>query len=78
MIRTLVAILRGWLWIGALVVGLVVLEVVSGLALRASDSRAPREIDGQVSRLKLETLGVAIDTLTPEQERYLASWSEGT
>jgi adenosylhomocysteinase len=38
----------------------------------------PREIDGQVARLKLETLGVTIDTLTPEQERYLSSWSEGT
>lgn len=38
----------------------------------------PHEIDSQVARLKLETLGVRIDTLSPEQERYLASWSEGT
>jgi adenosylhomocysteinase len=38
----------------------------------------PHEIDQQVARLKLETLGVNIDVLTPEQEKYLASWSEGT
>jgi adenosylhomocysteinase len=38
----------------------------------------PRDIDQTVARLKLESMGVAIDQLTPEQERYLASWSEGT
>jgi adenosylhomocysteinase len=38
----------------------------------------PAEIDREVARLKLESLGVAIDKLTPEQEEYLASWSEGT
>jgi adenosylhomocysteinase len=38
----------------------------------------PVEIDREVARLKLESLGVAIDKLTPEQEEYLASWSEGT
>ncbi|MBI4462534.1 MAG: adenosylhomocysteinase [Acidobacteria bacterium] len=38
----------------------------------------PEEIDRQVARLKLEAMGVAIDKLTPEQESYLASWSEGT
>ncbi len=38
----------------------------------------PREIDRRIARLKLETMGVAIDTLTPEQEAYLASWEEGT
>ena len=38
----------------------------------------PKEIDEQVARLKLEALDVAIDELTPEQERYLASWNEGT
>jgi adenosylhomocysteinase len=31
-----------------------------------------------VARLKLESMGVKIDKLTPEQEEYLASWSEGT
>ena len=38
----------------------------------------PTEIDQTVARLKLESLGVTIDKLTPEQEEYLASWSEGT
>ena len=38
----------------------------------------PSEIDETVSRLKLETMGVRIDTLTPEQEKYLTSWEMGT
>ena len=38
----------------------------------------PEEIDQEIARLKLETMGVRIDTLTPEQEKYLASWEEGT
>lgn len=38
----------------------------------------PEEIEHFVARLKLETMGLAIDALTPEQEKYLASWQEGT
>ena len=38
----------------------------------------PEGIDRQVARLKLQAMHVAIDTLTPEQEKYLASWEEGT
>jgi len=38
----------------------------------------PEELDKKVARMKLESMGVKIDRLTPEQERYLASWSEGT
>jgi adenosylhomocysteinase len=38
----------------------------------------PREIDEEIARLKLETMGVVIDRLTEEQARYLASWDEGT
>jgi adenosylhomocysteinase len=38
----------------------------------------PEELDKRVARLKLESMGVKIDRLTPEQEEYLASWSEGT
>jgi adenosylhomocysteinase len=38
----------------------------------------PEEIDREIARLKLETLGVEIDELTEEQARYLASWDEGT
>ncbi len=38
----------------------------------------PEDIDKQIAKLKLESMGVSIDKLTPEQEHYLASWSEGT
>jgi len=38
----------------------------------------PEEIDKQVARLKLDSMGIEIDSLTPEQQRYLASWQEGT
>lgn len=38
----------------------------------------PREIDDTVARLKLSSIGVNIDTLTEEQERYLNSWELGT
>jgi len=38
----------------------------------------PEDLDKKVARLKLEAMGVKIDKLTPEQEEYLASWSEGT
>ena len=38
----------------------------------------PDEIDREVARLKLATLGLEIDSLTAEQERYLSSWQEGT
>ena len=38
----------------------------------------PEEIDKEIARLKLETMGIAIDTLTAEQERYLSSWDQGT
>lgn len=38
----------------------------------------PEEIDRAVARLKLDTLGVAIDTMTPEQVEYMQSWKSGT
>jgi adenosylhomocysteinase len=38
----------------------------------------PDEIDREIARLKLETMGVEIDKLTEEQAKYLASWDEGT
>lgn len=38
----------------------------------------PRNIDKEIARLKLEAMGIHIDRLTPEQEKYLASWEEGT
>jgi len=38
----------------------------------------PQDIDQQIARLKLESMGIQVDKLTPEQEQYLASWTEGT
>jgi len=38
----------------------------------------PEEIDREIARLKLAAMGVEIDTLTPEQEKYLASYDLGT
>jgi adenosylhomocysteinase len=38
----------------------------------------PEDIDAEIARLKLYTMGVEIDTLTAEQEKYLASWDQGT
>jgi len=38
----------------------------------------PEHLDQQIARLKLESMNVTIDKLTPEQEHYLASWNEGT
>jgi adenosylhomocysteinase len=38
----------------------------------------PEEIDSEIARLKLETMGISIDKLTEEQANYLASWNEGT
>jgi len=38
----------------------------------------PEEIDREIARLKLEAMGVQIDTLTPQQIAYLNSWEEGT
>jgi adenosylhomocysteinase len=46
--------------------------------LRPAVYPVPTEIDQSVARLKLESLGVTIDKLSAEQEKYLASWSEGT
>jgi len=38
----------------------------------------PENLDKEVARMKLESMGVKIDRLTAEQEHYLSSWSEGT
>ena len=38
----------------------------------------PKEVDDQIARLQLKALGVKIDSLTPEQKKYLESWQEGT
>jgi adenosylhomocysteinase len=46
--------------------------------LEARVYTVPKEIDDEVARLKLASLGVEIDTLTAEQVKYLNSWDEGT
>lgn len=38
----------------------------------------PEEMDKEIARLKLKSMGISIDKLTPEQEKYLSSWQEGT
>ncbi|OGS45457.1 MAG: adenosylhomocysteinase [Elusimicrobia bacterium RIFOXYD2_FULL_34_15] len=38
----------------------------------------PKDIDENIAKLKLESLGAKIDKLTPEQKKYLSSWQEGT
>ncbi len=48
----------------------------SGLDRKVYD--VPKPIDREVSRLKLKSMGMSLDTLTPEQEKYLNSWQEGT
>jgi adenosylhomocysteinase len=38
----------------------------------------PADIDNEIARLKLATMGIDLDTLSEEQAKYLASWDEGT
>jgi adenosylhomocysteinase len=38
----------------------------------------PLEIDSWIAQLKLQSIGLEIDQLTPEQQTYLNSWKEGT
>jgi adenosylhomocysteinase len=40
--------------------------------------RLPLAVDQEIARLKLQSMAIAIDTLTPEQIEYLASWDAGT
>jgi adenosylhomocysteinase len=49
-----------------------------GHALAAKVHRLPFELDRTIAQMKLASLGMEIDTLTAEQEAYLASWREGT
>ena len=58
------------------------LRRVHGEARHGAEARrctpVPEHLDQQIAKLKLESMGVQIDKLTPEQEHYLASWYEGT
>jgi adenosylhomocysteinase len=48
--------------------------VVNGDSLEHKVLDVPKELDEEIARLKLESLGVEIDELTPEQQEYLSSW----
>jgi adenosylhomocysteinase len=52
--------------------------VKNGAALDPGVHAVPEEIDREVARLKLESLGIEIDSLSEEQRRYLHSWEQGT
>jgi adenosylhomocysteinase len=52
--------------------------IQQGSHLTAQVYGVPVEIDREVARLKLESMGVEIDRLTAEQEAYLTSWEHGT
>ena len=49
-----------------------------GSSLEVKVHRVPEEIDRTIAQFKLKTMGINIDKLTPEQKKYLSSWSEGT
>jgi hypothetical protein len=49
-----------------------------GKKLEEQVHRAPKQNDSEIARLKLRSMGIDIDKLTPEQKPYLASWQEGT
>jgi adenosylhomocysteinase len=52
--------------------------VKHGRTLERRVYRVPGDIDREIARLKLASMGVRIDELTPEQRAYLASWTHGT
>ncbi|HET7514838.1 MAG TPA: adenosylhomocysteinase, partial [Gaiella sp.] len=52
--------------------------IANAASLERTVYDVPKEIDDEIARLKLATMGVAIDQLTEEQAAYLASWDEGT
>jgi adenosylhomocysteinase len=52
--------------------------VKHGRSLAKKVHGVPREIDREIARLKLASMGVEIDELTPAQREYLASWTHGT
>jgi len=52
--------------------------VKKGKRLEKKVYRVPVPIDREIARLKLRSMGIGVDRLTPEQKHYLASWQEGT
>jgi adenosylhomocysteinase len=52
--------------------------MVKNRGLEVKVHPVPQEIDKQVARLKLQSMGIKIDRLTLEQKKYLTSWEQGT
>jgi adenosylhomocysteinase len=52
--------------------------IKQGKKLQKQVYAVPAEIDQEIARLKLDGMGIKIDKLTKEQEKYLASWEMGT
>ncbi|MGA2367083.1 MAG: adenosylhomocysteinase [Dehalococcoidia bacterium] len=52
--------------------------VKNGKELKPQVYPVPHDIDSEVGRLKLKSMDISIDRLTPEQQKYLNSWQEGT
>ncbi|HEX2025284.1 MAG TPA: adenosylhomocysteinase, partial [Actinomycetota bacterium] len=52
--------------------------VRQGTGLENTVHGVPREIDDEVARLKLQSMGIEVDELTDEQKTYLSSWEQGT
>lgn len=52
--------------------------VKHGRELKPGVYPVPKEIDQEIGRIKLRSMGVAIDTLTAQQKKYLESWEAGT
>ena len=52
--------------------------VKKGKELEPKVYPVPQEVDNEVGKLKLNAMGITIDTLTPEQKRYQESWELGT
>jgi adenosylhomocysteinase len=49
-----------------------------GSPLKIGVYPVPKEIDKKIAEVKLSSMGISIDTLTEEQDKYLASWDMGT
>ena len=52
--------------------------VKQGKRLQKTVYSVPKAIDREIARLKLKAMGIKIDTLTPQQKKYLSSWEIGT
>jgi adenosylhomocysteinase len=52
--------------------------IKNGARLEKKVYSVPEEIDREIARLKLQAMGVKVDTLTAEQVKYMNSWEEGT